>query len=351
MTRFNHTSGATRSGALAEPRGLPVSGAAHAASDDVHRRASAFFLAWLVLAAAMSLAGNVCHALLIAPAHTRGLAASAALVPPLVLLAATHSASWLVRARSTGGTYWVSIALTAALAAGSFALSFDALRSFAVMLGIRDSMAWIWPAVIDVAIAHATLCLLSLNRVGLAARRSPKDFGLNAVTASAEDAGAESHGVRVDSERRRCSGQVAQSPRSAHLQDDAETAGAETGRGARAQVVVPSAPKSPAAAEVLPPLPAGEAGAAPIEASTASDSGAPPVDRSEAGRTVVDWMPVAELLVRDGVTSKSAPLIAAILAENEAGTPPSTIGRRHEVHHTTVSRIVSAAEQFIRRSA
>ncbi|MDM2448158.1 hypothetical protein PP560_25205, partial [Mycobacteroides abscessus] len=32
------------------------------------------------------------------------------------------------------------------------------------MLGIRESMSWIWPAVIDVAIAHATLCLLSLTR-------------------------------------------------------------------------------------------------------------------------------------------------------------------------------------------
>lgn len=147
MTLLESCPDPTRAGGLAEPL---VSGAEHAAPDDVHRRASAFFLAWLVLAAAMSLAGNVCHALLIAPAHTRWLAATAALVPPLVLLAATHSASWLVRARSSGGVFRASLALTTALAAGSFALSFDALRSFAVMLGIRDSMAWIWPAVIDI---------------------------------------------------------------------------------------------------------------------------------------------------------------------------------------------------------
>jgi hypothetical protein len=77
----------------------------------------------------MSLAGNVGHALLIAPSETRWLAALAALVPPIVLLAATHSATWLVRARSVGWVYWVALALTAALALGSFALSFDALRS------------------------------------------------------------------------------------------------------------------------------------------------------------------------------------------------------------------------------
>lgn len=132
---------------------------------DDRRRAGTFFLGWLILAAAMSLSGNVGHALLIAPSETRWLAALAALVPPTILLAATHSATWLVRVRSVGWVYWVALALTTALALGSFALSFDALRSFAVMLGgIRESMAWIWPAVIDAAIAHATLCLLSLTR-------------------------------------------------------------------------------------------------------------------------------------------------------------------------------------------
>ena len=132
-------------------------------ADESRTHAATFFLGWLILAASMSVAGNVGHALLIAPSDTRELAALGALVPPIVLLAATHSAAWLVRARSAGWVYWVALALTAALALGSFALSFDALRSFAVMLGIRESMSWIWPAVIDIAIAHATLCLLSLS--------------------------------------------------------------------------------------------------------------------------------------------------------------------------------------------
>ena len=49
---------------------------------------------------------------------------------------------------------------------------------------------------------------------------------------------------------------------------------------------------------------------------------------------------MAESLVREGITTKEPDLIAKILADNAAGTPPSTIGRRHEVHHTTVNRIL-----------
>ena len=55
------------------------------------------------------------------------------------------------------------------------------------------------------------------------------------------------------------------------------------------------------------------------------------------------WKPTADQLVREGVTSKDPDVVAAILAEHAAGTPPSTIGRRQNVHHTTVNRILSAA--------
>jgi hypothetical protein len=56
------------------------------------------------------------------------------------------------------------------------------------------------------------------------------------------------------------------------------------------------------------------------------------------------WQPIAESLVRDGVTSKHPGLVATILAQREAGVPPSTIGRHHKVHHTTVGRILTAAD-------
>jgi hypothetical protein len=55
------------------------------------------------------------------------------------------------------------------------------------------------------------------------------------------------------------------------------------------------------------------------------------------------WKPTADQLVREGVTSKDPDVVAAILAEHAAGTPPSTIGRRQNVHHSTVNRILIAA--------
>ena len=130
------------------------------------RGASRFFWMWLIVATSMSVTGNVAHALLHAPAGTIALAAGAALVPPVVLLAATHSVALLVRTRAGGITYWCALAMTLALAACAFVLSFDALRSLAITLGFADSIAWLWPCAIDVAIAQATLCLLSLSRRG-----------------------------------------------------------------------------------------------------------------------------------------------------------------------------------------
>ena len=49
-------------------------------------------------------------------------------------------------------------------------------------------------------------------------------------------------------------------------------------------------------------------------------------------------------IVHQGITSKEPHLVAAILAQREASVSPSTIGRQHKVHHTTVGRILSAAE-------
>ena len=69
------------------------------------RSAARFFWAWLIVATAMSVTGNVAHAVPHAPAGTVALAAGAA----LVLLAATHSVAVLVRTRAGGFTYWCAL--------------------------------------------------------------------------------------------------------------------------------------------------------------------------------------------------------------------------------------------------
>jgi hypothetical protein len=64
------------------------------------RGAARFLWMWLTIATAISVIGNVAHAVLHAESGTVALAAGAALVPPLVPLAATHSIAVLVRTRA-----------------------------------------------------------------------------------------------------------------------------------------------------------------------------------------------------------------------------------------------------------
>jgi hypothetical protein len=256
------------------------------------RGAARFFWMWLIVATSMSVAGNVAHAVLHAATGTVALAAGAALVPPLVLLAATHSIAVLVRTRAGGLIYWCALLMTLALASCAFVLSFDALRSLAVFLGLPEAIAWLWPCAIDVAIAQATLCLLSLSR-------------------------------RADIEK---------------------------AKGVAAEAVAPPVSANDQSPQAEPVRPERRARVAVRSRGTSTSLAATGSEKHESLSAMVGpadverWRPVAESLVREGVTSKHPRLVAAILAQREAGVPPSAIGRHHQVHHTTVGRILSAAQ-------
>lgn len=255
------------------------------------RGAATFFWTWLIVATSMSVAGNVAHAVLHAATGTVALAAGAALVPPLVLLAATHSIAVLVRTRASGLTYWCALLMTLVLASCAFVLSFDALRSLAVFLGLPEAIAWLWPCAIDVAIAQATLCLLSVSRRADidAAKRVAVEAVAPAVMAN-------------------------DAPQAEPVRPEPRARAAVRSRGNRTSVAATANEKQESPSVLV--------GTADVER----------------------WRPVAESLVRDGVTSKHPRLVAAILAHREAGVPPSAIGRHHQVHHTTVGRILSAAQ-------
>jgi hypothetical protein len=250
------------------------------------RGAARFFWMWLIVATSMSVAGNVAHAVLHAATGT------AALVPPLVLLAATHSIAVLVRTRAGGLTYWCALLMTLALASCAFVLSFDALRSLAVFLGLPEAIAWLWPCAIDVAIAQATLCLLSLSR-------------------------------RADIDK---------------------------AKGVAAEAVAPTVRPNDQLLQAEPVRPERRARVPLRSGGNSTSRTATAGEKHESLSATVDpaaverWRPVAESLVREGVTSKHPRLVAAILAQGEAGVPPSAIGRHHQVHHTTVGRILSAAQ-------
>lgn len=137
--------------------------AAEAVVGGVRKRAVRFFWCTLILATGASVAGNVAHAVLAHPGNAP-IAAAAAVVPPAVLLGATHGVALLVRARTGGATYWCAVFVMVMLAGCAFVLSFDTLRALALTwAGFLASTAWLWPLTIDLGIAQSTLALLALS--------------------------------------------------------------------------------------------------------------------------------------------------------------------------------------------
>lgn len=56
--------------------------------------------------------------------------------------------------------FWLTISLVAAIAVGSFALSFQALRQVAADNGVSQELAFVWPLVVDVSVIVYTLAIL-----------------------------------------------------------------------------------------------------------------------------------------------------------------------------------------------
>ena len=250
------------------------------------RGAVRFFWTWLFLATSVSVAGNVAHAVLTAPPGTVRLAAAAAVVPPAVLLGATHSVALLVKTRRVGFIYWCALAMTFALAGCAFILSFDALRDLAVMLGMPLSRAWLWPVSIDVSIANSTLSLLSLSppRSVPAAVAQTEPFEQAAERLAATSPAPPGPAVAAPSPRESAPRDPQPAPQSPSTPP------------------VPTPPPPPR----QPHRPQSERGNRPLAAIEAGLAEATDVNR---------WRPAADELVRDGVTSKDAAVVAAVLAE------------------------------------
>ena len=117
----------------------------------------------LAAAVAVSVAGNVGHALLTAHAALRVPAAVAAALPPLALLAVTEG---LARSHGRGvrrRVYRAGVAGGVAIAGLAFALSFAALRDLAIALGQPAAVAAGWPLLADATIAVSSIMVLALR--------------------------------------------------------------------------------------------------------------------------------------------------------------------------------------------
>jgi hypothetical protein len=127
-----------------------------------HDRAVRFFWSLLIGATTVSLVGNVAHAML--PFLPRVvIQIGAAAVPPVALLAAVHGIALAVRAGASGRVYRWAVGAVAAIGVGAFAASFLALRDLMQAIGYSSTTVWVFPAIIDTAVAVSTLMLVALG--------------------------------------------------------------------------------------------------------------------------------------------------------------------------------------------
>jgi hypothetical protein len=131
-------------------------------SKKTHRRAVRFFWGFLIGATTISLAGNITHAVLSYIPRVV-VQIGAATVPPIALLAAVHGIALAVRAGASGRVYCWAVTAVAAIGTGAFTVSFLALRDLMRAIGYSSATAWIFPAIIDTAVAVSTLMLVALG--------------------------------------------------------------------------------------------------------------------------------------------------------------------------------------------
>lgn len=144
-----------------------------------HHRDVRFFWGLLIGATAVSLIGNIAHAVL--PYLPRIVVQiGAAAVPPIALLAAVHGIALAVSAGASGRVYFWAVSAVAAIGVGAFAVSFLALRDLMQAIGYGSPIACVFPAIIDTAVAVSTLMLVALGdkparrvRTGTASASTP----------------------------------------------------------------------------------------------------------------------------------------------------------------------------------
>lgn len=260
--------------------------------DDI-RRATRFYWIELAFATLASIASNVTHAVLNAGGHEPLVvlvSAAVAIVPPIVLLASTHSLALLVKISGTGAGYWVALffalMMTISLAGCAFTLSFNALKGLAASYGVIRGLAWLWPLAIDLSIAHATLSLLVVK------------------------------------------------PKAAVATD--------TLRGLL---------RAPSVSE--PPPHHGGEGELQIQGPSHNGHRVDDEDDLErlTGLSGYDWSSVAETLVREGRSQQDPDVVAQIISLHQNGMKPFAIAQKLRVHRSTVNRVIDATREVLQDAA
>lgn len=264
-----------------------------------HRRAVRFF--WFLLGGAtlVSLIGNIAHAALPYLPHV-AIQIGAAAVPPIVLLTAVHGVALAVRAGASGAVYRWAVTAVAAIGIGAFALSFIALRDLMLTIGYSPAIAWIFPAIVDTAVAVATLMLVALgDKPARRTRTTTAPIGARPV--------------RV------------QTATPTPVQDAKAQAKPAAAGQARVQARMQPAPaKSGAAKTVQTVL---QAEAVPADADLAAE------------------------LIAAGATTQPLEIVVAVLAASRGGMSVNAAAKDSGINYRTAQRIIEGAAKYHRQLA
>jgi hypothetical protein len=224
-------------------------------------------------------------------------------VPPIALLAAVHGIALAVRGGAAGRVYCWAVAAVAAIGLGAFAVSFLALRDLMRVIGYSSTTAWIFPAIIDTAVAVSTLMLVALGEKPARSSRTV-----------ATSANAQATAMR----------RLAQSPtQSAKDQVRQFAPGSAGGKTVGAKQVQNSASVQPHAA------------------LTVQDSA-----QTEATQVDAD---LASKLIASGVTTQPVETVTAVLAASRAGATINAAAKALGINYRTAQRIVEAAREYRQR--
>jgi hypothetical protein len=269
-----------------------------------HRRAVRFFWGLLIGATLVSLIGNITHAVLPYMPHVV-IQIGAAAVPPVALLAAMHGIAVAVRAGASGRVYCCAVSAVAAIGAGAFALSFLALRDLMQTVGYSATTAWIFPVLIDTAVAVSAMMLVALGDKPVRRTRT------GTASASTQHSALQRWSQTLT---RRAKGEVAPAMTSA-----------------RAQPV--QAKRVPTSASVQP---------RPAQAvrASAQTEGA----RGDAETAEVD-ADLASELIASGVTTQPVATVVAVLTASRGGASINAAAKASGINYRTAQRIVERAAE------
>ncbi|MCB0927086.1 MAG: hypothetical protein KDB70_04005 [Mycobacterium sp.] len=305
--------------------------AAEAAAARITTRADRRFLwLWLIVATALSVAGNVGHAALVASARVAGslsgdplfwAAVGWAAAPPVLLMLAVHGLPTLARMTGAEGRDGLLTFVVWGVVAVAFAWSAFGLYEFTVAMGVPAELAWVAPLGIDLSVFGATRGLVVTAPIAARLRAGAELADTTPKRSTAGVAQDRRASVARPAESRTTATTSADTARTAGPRTVApavmdrshgSTVASETDRAARAEAV--TAVQGPRVADLPSP--------------------------SEENRAV------ARRLIESGRVKQDEDQTAAVLAASDAGLGKRGIENATGVAASTAARIVAAAKEL-----